>query len=105
MAAQIELKTAPGAEGVADQALQAFRRETRELAPYLEGIQVRLEEIQVPGGRDRKSIRVRVDFLSGGRYLVETEGEDWSGALSAAAQQAARGASLALRRRWEMAEP
>lgn len=105
MTARIELKTAPGAEGVADQALQAFRRETRELDPYLEGILVRMEEVRVPGGRDRKSIRVRVDFLSGGRYLVETEGEDWTGTLSAAAQQAARGASLALRRRWEMAEP
>lgn len=105
MTTRIELKPAPGAEGVADEALQTFRAATKELDPYLEGIQVRLEEIRIPGGRDRKSIRVRVDFRSGGRYLVETEGEDWTGAVSAAARQAARGASQALRRRWEMAEP
>lgn len=98
------IKIIPGsgeAARAAPGALEIFREEIRELSPYLAGISVNLAEAAGPARAPRKSVRVKVDFRRGGRYLSETHGHDWKGLLPAAASRAARGARAVLEQRWE----
>lgn len=103
MESKIKVKPEKGAEEAAGKALEAFRKESAGLLPYLEGISVNLGEEAGPAGRKRKSVRVRMDFRRGGRYLVEAQGEDWAGLIPEAAQKASKGAERELSHRWEFA--
>lgn len=86
-------------------ALEIFRAEIRDLSPHLAGISVNLAEAPDPPARERvKSVRVRVDFRAGGRYLSEVRGRDWAGLVPDAAARAARAARAVLAHRWELPE-
>lgn len=103
MESVITVTPGKGAEDLAGKALEAFKSESQGLLPYLEGISVHLGEEAGAAGRQDKSIRVRVDFRRGGRYLVEAQGEDWARLIPEAARRASRGAERELHHRWEMA--
>lgn len=100
---KIRVKPGKGAEEVAGKALEAFRMESEGLLPYLEGIAVNLGEEARPEGGKSKSIRVRVNFRRGGRYIVEAQGEDWAGLIPETARKVSRGAARELHQRWELA--
>jgi hypothetical protein len=93
------------AAGEAAGALEIFREEARGLSPYLEGIAVNLADGAEAGRHEpAKSVRIRMDFRRGGRYLSEIRGRDWRGLLPDAASRAVQGARAVLKQRWELQE-
>jgi hypothetical protein len=98
---RIEIKSASRA--AADGALHAFRAEAHDLFPYLDRLTIHLdgEPGDAPDAEER-SVRVRMDFRAGGRFLSESQGRDWDELIPQAAARAARGARVMLANRWEL---
>lgn len=98
---RIEIKSGP--REAAAGALTAFREEAHDLFPYLDRLTIHLDgrPEAAPDSAER-TVRVRMDFRSGGRFLCEAHGRDWEDLIPEAAARAARGARVLLANRWEL---
>ena len=92
------------------QAAEALRAAVGRLQGAVAEIMVMLDDEvrsgdNAPAGAEKvQAMTVRIDFLSGGRLIIERDGdarEDWSRIIPRMAERAAVGVRRELERRWE----
>lgn len=108
MEARIRVKTGTVAPEIGREAAEALGAAMREAlggdgSPEAEVLAV-LDDGEAADGAGPRSLRIRVDFLSGGRLILEEteEGrEGWTRLIGRMASRLAKGLERELDRRWE----